>query len=113
MPIYTYSCPVCGHFDMRQEEPCECGAIASKVLVPVGVQPDLSGYSCPITGAWIDGRKAHQENLKRHGCRVYEAGETEQFKKRQADRQRDFERRTEEIVHQAAVDINLSSKIID
>lgn len=39
---------------------------------------DYAGYNCPITGKWVEGRRAHEENLKRHGCRVLEAGETEQ-----------------------------------
>ena len=38
---------------------------------------DYAGYTCPVTGNWIEGRKAHNENLKRHGCRVLEPGETE------------------------------------
>jgi hypothetical protein len=38
---------------------------------------DYPGYSCPVTGQWVEGRAAHRENLKRQGCRVLESGETE------------------------------------
>lgn len=37
---------------------------------------DYAGYDCPVTGKWIEGRRAHEENLKLHGCRVLEPGET-------------------------------------
>lgn len=47
-----------------------------RVLTAPMVQPDYPGYNCPITGTWIEGKRAHLENLKKHGCRVYEAGET-------------------------------------
>jgi len=38
-----------------------------------------------VTGKWIEGRKAHEENLKRHGCRVLEPGEAESSRRRVAD----------------------------
>lgn len=38
---------------------------------------DYSGYTCPVSGAWIEGRAAHKENLKRTGCRLLEKGERE------------------------------------
>lgn len=48
------------------------------------VRGDYEGYACPITGAWIEGRKAHQENLRRHGCRVLEPGEKDEVIRRKA-----------------------------
>jgi putative FmdB family regulatory protein len=94
IPIYTYHCPECDRTfdvvrsikDMQQQEWCDCGTAASKIIAPTRVQPDLSGYNCPITGKWIEGRRAHSENLKQHGCRVYEAGETRDFIKNKAKR---------------------------
>lgn len=32
-------------------------------------------YQCPITGREINGKRDHEENLARHGCRVLEDGE--------------------------------------
>lgn len=55
-------------------------------LVAPMVRGDYQGYSCPITGKWIEGRKAHEENLRRHGCRVLESGEKEDVvRRRQAE----------------------------
>jgi len=42
---------------------------------------DYASYECPITGKTVDGRREHNENLKRHGCRVFEKGEFEDVKK--------------------------------
>lgn len=32
------------------------------------LQPDLPGYQSPVTGAWIEGRAARREDLRRHNC---------------------------------------------
>lgn len=91
MPVYEYKC-LCGkRFDRflplsRYDEPqeCDCGQVAIKQLSAPVVRGDFAGYSCPITGKWIEGRRAHEENLARHGCRVLESGETEQAKRNAA-----------------------------
>ncbi len=38
---------------------------------------DYAAYECPVTGKMIEGRRAHQENLNRHDCRILERGEKE------------------------------------
>lgn len=38
-------------------------------------------YDCPITGKAIVGKKAHEENLKKHGKHVLEKGELEDAKR--------------------------------
>lgn len=89
MPIYAYKCPCCGaSFDRllplaRYNEPvdCVCGTVAEKQLNAPAVFADYAGYSCPITGDWIEGRKAHEANLAKHNCRVLEPGETEAAKR--------------------------------
>lgn len=87
MPMYAYRCGGCGASqdvfkpikDLDLPEPCErCATPMARVLCAPMVQADYPGYSCPITGDWIEGKRAHQENLKKHGCRVYEPGETAQ-----------------------------------
>jgi hypothetical protein len=45
------------------------------------ISGDYKPYECPITGRLVDGRREHRENLKKHGCRVFEAGEFEDVKK--------------------------------
>lgn len=48
------------------------------------ISEDYKGYTCPITGDWVEGRRAHRENLKKHGCRVFEKGEREHYEKNHA-----------------------------
>lgn len=87
MPIYAYRCGGCGTSQdifkriaqLDEPEACErCGVPMTRQVAAPVVLGDYPGYACPITGDWIEGRKAHIENLKKHGCRVYEPGETEQ-----------------------------------
>lgn len=84
MPLYGYRCPSCGSsFDRilplalyAEVQRCgECGARAEKVLSTPAIVKDYPGYECPATGCWIEGRRAHEENLKRTGCRILEPGE--------------------------------------
>lgn len=83
MPVYSYRCQCGSEFDKflplrayREAQMCpDCGQVAEKQLTPVAVAGDLAGYACPVTGKWIEGRKAHQENLRATGCRVLEPGE--------------------------------------
>lgn len=49
------------------------------------ISGDYEAYSCPITGKPIEGRAAHRENLKRHGCRVLEKGESREAKRRREE----------------------------
>ena len=45
---------------------------------------DYESYKCPVTGKIIEGRAAHEENLKRTDCRLLEPGEKEDNIKRHA-----------------------------
>ena len=56
------------------------------------ISSDYEGYNCPITNKWVEGKSAHRENLKRHGCRVFEPGELEEFKR---NKPREIERNAE------------------
>lgn len=107
MPTYSYQCPECDRSRdiikslalLNREERCEaCEAPMDRRLCAPAVAPDLSGYTCPITDKWIEGRRAHTENLKRHGCRVYEAGETDQVRRSRAKEEQAEERSVEETV---------------
>jgi putative FmdB family regulatory protein len=93
MPTYRYHCPGCARdfdifkrlADFSREERCShCEFQLQRQILAPAVQGDYQGYDCPITGKWIEGRRAHEENLKRHGCRVLEAGEKDQFDKDRA-----------------------------
>lgn len=94
MPIYTAQCTVCGfRFPIfrkieARDTPanCEkCASTAKRVLDAPRVMNDYEPYECPITGKQIRGRREHEENLKQHGCRVYEPGEREDASRYRAE----------------------------
>jgi hypothetical protein len=58
--------------------------MANRVITATRISRDLPGYSCPVTGSWVEGRRAHEENLARTGCRVLEDGEKGENEKRRA-----------------------------
>lgn len=58
----------------------DIGHLRSNIPTPM-IARDYGVYNCPITGKPVEGRTAHAENLKRHGCRVLEKGEFEDVKK--------------------------------
>jgi putative FmdB family regulatory protein len=85
MPVYEFKCLHCkSKFDRflplanyQQPQFCKCGNRAQKLISAPAVQGDFQPYECPVTGKFIEGRRAHEENLKKTGCRVLEAGETQ------------------------------------
>lgn len=109
MPTYCYSCPACDRRCdivkplalLNREERCEaCETPLDRRITAPAIASDFAGYHCPITEKWIEGRRAHTENLKRHGCRVYETGETEQARRAAAKVETDFDRQVDSTVEQ-------------
>ena len=88
MPTYSYHCPKCSESRdivkplalLNRYEFClACDEVLERRICAPAVVSDYSGYSCPITGDWIEGRRAHEQNLAKHGKRLLEPGEREQF----------------------------------
>lgn len=109
MPIYRYQCPACGSRRdvlksltlLDRGEPCEtCQTPMERRICAPAVVADYPGYSCPITGSWVEGRRAHTENLKRHGCRVLETGETDQVRRNHRAEETALDRSVDETVEQ-------------
>ena len=109
MPIYAYKCQACARrkdifkpiAQLDRKEHCEtCQTQMERQLAAPAVLGDYAGYSCPISGKWIEGRKAHEENLKRNGCRVLETGETEQVRRNRAQEESVLDRQVESTVEQ-------------
>lgn len=107
MPLYTYQCLKCTKrtdafraVADRNLTPacCSCGGPTYKAVTAAAVRSDYPGYDCPITGKWIEGRRAHEENLARHGCRVLEPGETERVDKARAEADKASYQETEALV---------------
>lgn len=61
---------------------------------------DLPGYESPVTGKWIDGRKARREDLKRTNSRPWEG--IEQERKEAAKIQRDNDRKQDQLAEKMA-----------
>lgn len=109
MPTYLYQCPACAKrrdilkslANLDREEPCEaCQTPMERKLSAPAVVTDYAGYSCPVSGKWVEGRRAHEENLKRNGCRVLETGETDQVRRTAAAEEEAFDRSVEKTVEQ-------------
>lgn len=93
MPMYEYRCASgCGVFtsykklaDYKQAQQCACGAEAEKVISKPMIAVDYPAYQSPATGKWVEGKKAHLEDLKQSGCRIFEPGEREDAKRRSVE----------------------------
>jgi hypothetical protein len=84
---------------------CDCtgdgdGYQMIKQLTAARVVTDYPGYNCPITGAWIEGRAAHRENLAKHNCRVFEPGEMENTRRYMAKVDADMDKAVDATVDQ-------------
>jgi putative FmdB family regulatory protein len=101
MPLYTFRCNQCGSkvsefrkINERNQLPfCAFGHTAlpmPRMIEAPAVQADLPGYTSPIDGRWIEGRRARTEDLKRSGCRPWEGMEAER---------KEAEKRSNEVDH--------------
>ena len=109
MPLYDYHCVTCGTIqplfrkiaDRDNPRLCgTCGQARTRILTAPHIAPDYPGYSCPVTGKWVEGRKAHIENLKRTGCRLYESGETRDYEAARRKSDEDLENAVAESAEQ-------------
>jgi hypothetical protein len=64
---------------------------------------DLPGYESPVTGKWVEGRRARREDLKRSGCRPYEGREQEakEAARVQAENDRKVDQLADKMANQA------------
>lgn len=76
---------------------CPAG-IGYKIISRPTVRVDLPGYESPVTGKWIEGKRARREDLARTHCRPYEEGEKEQMLSRKAHGEERFEQAIDETV---------------
>lgn len=105
MPLYDFRCDKGHKFersvklaDFEERQNCACGLPATRVISAPRISVENVGYDCPITGKWIGSKREHEENLKLHGCRVLETGETEQATKFRQAEEAQFEAKIEETV---------------
>lgn len=53
-------------------------------------------YKCPITGKDINGKRDHEANLQRHGCRLLENGEAEDAARRRKSAAAELDRKLDQ-----------------
>lgn len=106
MPLYDCRCEG-GHLFERQipldnfDDPiiCGCGMVARRLISRPRILRSMDySYDCPVTGKHITSKHAHEENLKRTGCRVRETNESEYRAKERAKAEEAFDRQVEATV---------------
>lgn len=100
MPLYVWKCPSCQTTKTvfakiaERDNFVECGKACQNGMVRQIAAPrvvgDYEGYESPATGKWIEGRRAHLEDLAASGCRILEPGETREFQRRKAQEDEAF-----------------------
>lgn len=67
------------------------------------VWDDLPGYTSPVTGLWVEGRRQRRNDLKATGSRPWEGREQEQKEanKRKAENERQLDNLAEKMAHRA------------
>ena len=101
MPLYSYHCPNCLKdfavfkklLNYRELQLCSCGSTAEKVISAPMVAVDYPAYQSPATGKWVEGKKAHMEDLRASGCRLLEPGEQKDMQKRQKQQDTQLEKK--------------------
>lgn len=84
MPMYDFECEQGHRFermvklkDFEEVQQCACLTPAKRLISMPMFSVEQVGYSCPITEKWVSSGREHRENLRQHGCRVFEPGEKE------------------------------------
>ena len=72
-----------------------------KAPVAPAIHPDLPGYESPVTGKWVEGRRARRDDLARTHSRPYEGRAAEQAEaaKHRASQERQNDQLAEKIAH--------------
>jgi hypothetical protein len=88
-------------YDPTSKELVEVSAARSQALH--FIQPDLPGYHSPVTGKWVEGRKARREDLLRTGSRPWEGREAElkEAARANAGKERQLDQLAEKMAHRA------------
>jgi hypothetical protein len=87
-------------WDPKSESMVEVPWDSTQQSLSPAVWNDLPGYQSPVSGLWVEGRKARREDLKRTGSRPYEGFEQE---KKEAERvQRENDRKLDQLAEKMA-----------
>lgn len=109
MPTYVYECQQHGRFEraLRMKDHTStaacphCAATSPQVITRPMVIFDVApwaAFESPTTGKLITSRRESHEDLRRSGCRLLEPGESDQYRKDEARRQKENEKASEALV---------------
>lgn len=98
MPLYEILCDA-GHkfeamipladFDLPLT--CACQSPARRLISRPMIAVESVSYECPITGDYIGSKRDHENNLRRHDCRVMETGEKDYNERRRVQEEARFD----------------------
>lgn len=116
MPMYDFECSSGHRFErmvplanFEDAQDCACGEPARRLISRPMIAVEQVDYTCPVTGAWIGSKRAHEDNLRRHDCRVLETGEKEAAAKFRAEAEAAFDRAIDRTVERE-IDLMPSAK---
>lgn len=117
MPIYDYKCPDCSKkvsvllplARYNEQQFCTCGCLMNKLVTAPAVHADYPGYVSPATGKWVEGKRAHMEDLKRSNCRILEPGESAQSTQKVKERQEKLEKEIDVAVEKTAAELGIGN----
>lgn len=105
MTIYIFDRAKNCVVDKKTGEPLK---LPKKFTMPrIQVVRDYAAYDCPVTGRMIEGRRAHEENLKRTGCRLLEKGEKEHAARERKDVDKALEKTIGDAVEKTAAQLGI------
>jgi hypothetical protein len=67
-------------------------------------------YECPITGDYIGSKRDHENNLRRHDCRVLETGEKDYNERRRLQEEARFDAAIEATVEREVMSMDSDSR---
>lgn len=93
MPLYEYMCPQCEKSftvfkklsDYRTPAEHSCGTVGERIISRPMIAVDYPAYISPATGKLVQGKRQHEEDLKRSGCRILEPGERQDMERRKKE----------------------------
>jgi putative FmdB family regulatory protein len=93
MPLYEYMCPQCEKsftvfkklVDYLTPAEHSCGTEGLRIISRPMIAVDYPAYISPASGRLIQGKKQHEDELKRTGCRLLEPGERNDMERRKKE----------------------------
>lgn len=101
MPIYVYSCPVCGEYERYEKienagkaGTCDCGRESRQIIAPSGYDPWKS-FDSEILGGSFPTRESYRKYCKEYGMHSLTSKEIKEEKTRAKQAKWDLAKRRE------------------